>query len=199
MPVATRTQSETQRRRQILSAARSVFDEKGYESATVSDIVRKAGVAQGTFYLYFDSKKDIVVELARKPMADMAIRLQRILNGDESFEEILRQFVRTGFEIGFENPDLCRLMHMGSERTGAHKQLEVESAVMQMARGMFQRAIDAGEMNPMDPAVAIGMFHAIVSGALQLAFATDPPPAGRLEIGRVTEEIVVSAFVTRRT
>ena len=198
MPVVTRTQSEAQRRRQILSAARSVFDEKGYESATVSDIVRMAGVAQGTFYLYFDSKKDIVVELARKPMADMADRLRRALIGDESFEETLRQFVRTGFEVGFENPDLCRLMHMGSEQTEAHKQLEVESEVMQMARGMFQRAIDAGDMSPMDPAVAIGMFHAIVSGAMQLAFATDPPPASRQEIGRVTEEIVVSAFVARR-
>ena len=97
MPVATRTQSEAQRRQQILSAARSVFDEKGYESATVSDIVKTAGVAQGTFYLYFDSKKDIVVELARKPMADMTDRLRRALIGDESFEEILRQFVRLDY------------------------------------------------------------------------------------------------------
>ena len=190
MPVATRTQPEAQRRQQILSAARSVFDQKGYEIATVSDIVRMAGVAQGTFYLYFDSKKDIVVELARKPMADMADRLRRDLTGDESFEEILRQFVRTGFEVGTAATTLL---------TGAHEQLEVESEVMHMARGMFQRAIDAGDMSPMDPAVAIGMFHAIVSGAMQLAFATDPPPAGRQEIGRVTEEIVVSAFVARRT
>lgn len=198
MPVAARTQSEAQRRQQILSAARSVFDEKGYESATVSDIVTKAGVAQGTFYLYFDSKKGVVIELARKPMADMAIRLQQLLGGDESFEDILRQFVRTGFEVGFENPDLCRLMHMGSERTEAHKELESESQVMQMAGGMFQRAIDVGDMVPMDPAVAIGLFHAIVSGALQLAFATDPPPASRQEIGRATEDIVVRAFVTRQ-
>ena len=199
MPVAERTQSEAQRRRQILAAARSVFDEKGYDSATVSDIVKKAGVAQGTFYLYFDSKKSVVIELARKPMTDMAIRLQQVLSGDESFEEILRQFVRTGFEIGDESPDLCRLMHMESERTEARNQLEAESEVMQMVLGMFQRAIDAGDMVPMDPAVAADMFKVIVSGALQLAFATDPPPASRQEIGRSTEEIVVRAFTIRRT
>jgi len=199
MPVVERTQSEAQRRHQIMTAARSVFDEKGYDNATVSDIVTKAGVAQGTFYLYYDSKKGVVIELARKPMADMTVRIQRVLSGDESFEEILRQFVRTGFEVGYENPDLCRLMHMGSERTEAQKELETESEVMQMARGMFQRAVDAGDMIPMDPAVAADMFRVIVSGAMQLAFATDPPPASRQEIGRTTEEIVVRAFVARRT
>ena len=199
MPVVERTQSEAQRRHQIMTAARSVFDEKGYDNATVSDIVTKAGVAQGTFYLYFDSKKGVVIELARKPMADMMVRIQRVLSGDESFEEILRQFVRTGFEVGHENPDLCRLMHMGSERTEAQKELETESEVMQMARGMFQRAIDAGDMIHMDSAVAADMFRVIVSGAMQLAFATDPPPARRQEIGRTTEEIVVRAFVARRT
>lgn len=175
-----------------------MFDEKGYDNATVSDIVSRAGVAQGTFYLYFDSKKSVVVELARKPMADMAIRLQRALTGDESFEEILRQFVRTGFEIGYESPDLCRLMHMGSERTEAHKQLESESQVLEMAEGMFRRAVDGGDMVPMDPEVATGMFKVIVSGAMQLAFATDPPPASRQEIAQTTEEIVVRAFVTQR-
>ena len=66
-----------------MTAARSVFDEKGYDNATVSDIVTKAGVAQGTFYLYFDSKKGVVIELARKPMADMMVRIQRVLSGDE--------------------------------------------------------------------------------------------------------------------
>ncbi|MDP6667870.1 MAG: TetR/AcrR family transcriptional regulator [Dehalococcoidia bacterium] len=198
MPVKERTQSEAQRRQQILAAARLVFDEKGYESATISEIVKKAGVAQGTFYLYFSSKKDIVVDLARKPMADMAVRLQHLLNGEESFAQVLRLFVRTGFEVGYENPDLCRLMHMGSERTEAHKQLESESEVMRMVIDMFHQAIDAGDMVPVNPEIASGMFHAIIAGALQLTFATDPPPASRQEICRETEEIIVRAFAAHQ-
>ena len=47
------------KRERILAAARAVFSEKGYEKASVSEIVRHAGVAQGTFYLYFDSKADL--------------------------------------------------------------------------------------------------------------------------------------------
>lgn len=44
------------RRSQLVDAARTVFALKGYDSATVSEIVGKAGVAQGTFYLYFPGK-----------------------------------------------------------------------------------------------------------------------------------------------
>lgn len=197
MAVAERTQSEAQRREQILSAARDVFADKGYESATISDIVKKAGVAQGTFYLYFGSKKGVVIELARKPMADMAVRLQGIINGSESFEQILRLFVREGFKVGYESPDLCRLMHMDSDNSDAVAEFEQKSEVMAMARKMFQGAINAGEMYPMDPAVGANMFKVIVSGALQLAFASETPPEEREMIAKTTEELVVRSFVTR--
>jgi len=46
-------------RRELLGAALEVFVEKGYPATTISDIVSSAGVTQGTFYLYFENKKDI--------------------------------------------------------------------------------------------------------------------------------------------
>jgi len=57
------------RRSELVSAARKVFVTKGVADSTVSDIVKAAGVAQGTFYLYFDTKNDIVNALAEQ-MAD---------------------------------------------------------------------------------------------------------------------------------
>jgi len=197
MPVAERTQSEAQRREQILSAARAVFDEKGYEAATISDIVRKAGVAQGTFYLYFESKKGVVIELAQKPMADMAVRVQGILDGTETLEEILRKFVHLGFVVGKENPDLCRLMHMGSENSGAVKEMEAHSEVGKLVVVMFERFMGSGEMVKMNPAVAAEMFRVIMTGVMQLAFATDPRPAPLEEIEEATLTVILGAFVTR--
>ncbi|MFN7142562.1 MAG: TetR/AcrR family transcriptional regulator [Myxococcota bacterium] len=47
------------RRAQLLAAAHSVFEEKGYHAAGVSDIIDAAGVARGTFYNYFESKRAI--------------------------------------------------------------------------------------------------------------------------------------------
>lgn len=198
MAVAERTQSEAQRREQILAAARAVFGDKGYESATISDIVKRAGVAQGTFYLYFESKKSVVVDLARQPMADMAVRLQGILNGDESFAEILSKFVRLGFEVGQENPDLCALMHMSDDGGREIEKLEAHFEVSQMAVKMFQGFIDAGEAVAMKAEVAAEMFKIIMSGAMRLAFATEPPVASVDEIRNTTEIAVLGAFVARK-
>jgi AcrR family transcriptional regulator len=55
----TRAQRRADRRNSIKEAAISVFSEKGYHGAKVSDIVERVGVAQGTFYLYYESKQQI--------------------------------------------------------------------------------------------------------------------------------------------
>lgn len=50
-------------KRRLLDAAEIVFNDKGYQGARVSDIVGQAGVAQGSFYLHFDNKKAVYLEL----------------------------------------------------------------------------------------------------------------------------------------
>jgi len=52
-----------QRRKDLVDAARRTFGEKGFKATTVSEIVKEAGVAQGTFYLYFDSKEEVLEAL----------------------------------------------------------------------------------------------------------------------------------------
>ena len=54
---------EGDKRRQILDAALRVFAKKGYYKARVTEIARAAGIADGTVYLYFDSKQDIIVSV----------------------------------------------------------------------------------------------------------------------------------------
>jgi AcrR family transcriptional regulator len=60
MPARKRTLLRPdERRRQLLEAATWVFARKGYRRAAVSDIIGRAGVARGTFYLYFQSKEQV--------------------------------------------------------------------------------------------------------------------------------------------
>ncbi len=51
--------SKAERRGELLDAARDVFVEKGFAAASVDDIVARAGVARGTFYLYFQDKRAV--------------------------------------------------------------------------------------------------------------------------------------------
>src|SRR5687768_14610361 len=57
------------RRRALLDAARRRFVQDGYEATTVSAIVRDAGVAQGTFYLYFKTKEQVLLRLRGEVLA----------------------------------------------------------------------------------------------------------------------------------
>src|SRR5580692_7615212 len=52
------------RRREILAAALRCFARDGFHSTTITDIVRESGVSQGTFYLYFQTKDDVIAALA---------------------------------------------------------------------------------------------------------------------------------------
>jgi AcrR family transcriptional regulator len=52
------------RRQEILAAALRCFSRSGFHSATITDIVRESGVSQGTFYLYFETKDDVIAALA---------------------------------------------------------------------------------------------------------------------------------------
>jgi AcrR family transcriptional regulator len=63
MPKITEAQRQT-RRQQILDAAVRCFSRDGFHNTTTGDIVRESGVSQGTLYLYFATKEDIVVALA---------------------------------------------------------------------------------------------------------------------------------------
>ncbi len=61
-----RTADRAARRAGIVSAAAAVFARDGVANATVSDIVKEAGVAQGTFYLYFDTKDDALLAVVEQ-------------------------------------------------------------------------------------------------------------------------------------
>jgi Bacterial regulatory proteins, tetR family len=66
-----RVRGRRERRSEILRAARKVFEERGFLDTRVADIVAAAGVAQGTFYSYFDSKEAVFAEVAQQVVETM--------------------------------------------------------------------------------------------------------------------------------
>ena len=194
MVTESRTLSEAERRQQILTAARSVFEEKGYETATVSDIVQRAGVAQGTFYLYFPSKKDVVVGLARKPMELVARELHSVADTVTSFEDMLRAMVKAGFAVAGEYPDLCLLVHMSDESMTEAKSTDAGRDIMSQGESTFEQAVTSGQLADVEPKIAFEMFHSILTGAMKNACAGQPKERFD-EIETAVADTVVRAFV----
>jgi AcrR family transcriptional regulator len=76
--------ARAERRQQILAAARGLFAKRGYHLTTIDDIVAQAGVARGTFYLYFEDKRAIFSDLIDRFGSQLAMAIVRIVTDDSS-------------------------------------------------------------------------------------------------------------------
>lgn len=69
---------------EILDAAETLFYERGYQPTMISDIVKKIGVAQGTFYYYFSSKEEIVDALIKRHLAKFKAAIEAAVNSADA-------------------------------------------------------------------------------------------------------------------
>jgi AcrR family transcriptional regulator len=69
---------KSERRQQILEKACDVFAKRGYHAAKIDDIVAAAGVARGTFYLYFEDKRAIFEEIIDRTFARLGMAIMRV-------------------------------------------------------------------------------------------------------------------------
>lgn len=75
---------KSERRQQILTVARDVFARRGYHQTTIDDIALQAGVARGTFYLYFEDKRAIFSDLIDRFASQLTMAIVRIVTDDPS-------------------------------------------------------------------------------------------------------------------
>ena len=94
----TETFRGTSKRERILRAAVDVFAEFGYFNAKVSQIAKSAGVADGTIYLYFDGKEDLLVTIFREHTRNYLHSLEQQLANINRAEDRLRIAVRHHLE-----------------------------------------------------------------------------------------------------
>lgn len=83
-PSPRSAEGKERRRAALLAAARDVFAKRGYARTTVDDIALEAGVARGTFYLYFDDKRDAFEELIDAFGAKITAAIVRIVTDHPS-------------------------------------------------------------------------------------------------------------------
>jgi AcrR family transcriptional regulator len=101
-----------ERRKQILFSAKRVFSTKGFYESSVSDIIKEAGIARGTFYLYFTGKRDVFDVL----LEDLLIRLDEIIKpievapGKPEPIEQLKTTIKQVLELIVEEPELTRIL-----------------------------------------------------------------------------------------
>lgn len=135
-PWATRGPKDREgarRQREILDAARTVFESKGFEAATISDIADAAGVSRPTFYVYYASKAEAFRALAEQIM-DRFRAAQRLPGGESTpVAEVIRATMIATFD---QTVDHLRILSV------LDHQALMDPQIGEMWSPLRQRAID---------------------------------------------------------
>ena len=105
-------QQRQEKRSRIIDAAVEVFAEKGFRAARVSDIARAAGVADGTIYLYFKNKEDLLLVIFEEKMEILLDQLQTALGETDDPLERMRAYALNHFRSIQDNPALAQVLQV---------------------------------------------------------------------------------------
>jgi TetR/AcrR family fatty acid metabolism transcriptional regulator len=98
------------KRARILEAAVKVFAERGFHTATVAEIARAAGVADGTIYLYFKSKDDLLLRLFDEKMTELVEEARAAVSAEKTAPAKLRRFIQLHLALVERNPELASVL-----------------------------------------------------------------------------------------
>ena len=139
----------------LVEAARRVFAEHSYAEATIADITTAAEVAHGTFYTYFESKRDLFVEVVESLVTEIRAEARSLpRSGDDPWSRIermnrgyLRAYKRNARlmgvleQVAMDDPEL-RDVRLASRRYWVERQ--EEQIKRWQAEGLARPEIDAG-------------------------------------------------------
>lgn len=180
------------KRADIVNAGIRIFSRQGFHRCAVEDILQEANVARATFYSYFDSKKDLFVELVDSILNTMYEILRRHMEGQPTTIEENKQATKNAiielYEFFRDNLDFASIYIqevMGMNPEIDLRIIEWQKKITDFLKGVLQKGIDNGLFRPMDTEVVAGL----ISGAPQQLGLTLFLYTGEIDIPRVSEAI----------
>ncbi len=140
------------RHAEILEAARKIFAHSGFDEASVDAIAQAAGVAKGTVYLYYSSKREIYWEALKSGLDGLCLRLEREVNAACGAAPKISAFLVTKLRYFEENRDFFKTYysefgHAMAQPAYFHKDfIEYNSRQVRLLAGVLGDGIRSGEI-----------------------------------------------------
>lgn len=173
-------QSRVARRRarvraDLLAAARQVFTMRGYQDATITEIVQVADIAMGTFYLHFRDKEELLIALAK----DMLLMIREQIHAaieQRADEPLIPLIIRTLLRTAYEQRDLFQLLYAGESHLLAHTpMLQRQEGLAGHFISAFQEAAEASLLASYDPVLLAHLLVGMLMRAINWWSEQDEP------------------------
>ncbi len=165
------------RQRQILEAAVTVFAEKGYHRATIKDIARTAGIADGTIYNYFKNKQDVMLNIVLQ-MAEIGQLMENVEQVAEMLSpaQLLRMIFQNRLRTLKNNLPLTRAIFPQIITDPELKRMFSEKLLQpNFDKGVqiFQMYADRHQLGDADPEIIVRGLFSVIFGNIMLAMLGD--------------------------
>lgn len=139
---------DPEKRARILAAARTILSARRYDDVPVSEITELAGVAKGTFYLYFPSKTELVAALADAMHEDIMHTVAEALSTPRHMADTLEIMIRTAFGKILEHKALINILELDAllrdpVTVDSHYELRRDAMVQLLEAGQKNGEVDA--------------------------------------------------------
>ena len=137
------------RRRSILQAAIEIFAQHGFAAARTRDIAARAGVAEGTIYLYFESKDELLLTAFRDTVTEFSASVGRLLEDPRSIRVRLTEFIGRQLEGIQADPALATVLLFESRQSPRFYGGSVREVLRGYATAveqLLQSGVDRGEL-----------------------------------------------------
>jgi len=178
------------RRAQVLRHAKRIFARKGYHRTNVADIIARARIARGTFYLYFQNKKDLFEELLEQVVGELRSRIHRLRVGPDQPDPVeqLRANLRRVLNFVFAERELTDILLNHSVGFDRDLDLKIRDFYEKIADAI-QRSLDLGiEMELVRQCDTRIAAYCILGGIKQVV--GESSQGGKRDIERLAGEIL---------
>ena len=187
-------QTEEDTRTKILQAALQLFAKRGYDGTTTKDLAKLAGVAEGTLFRYFATKKAILIEVVTAGWVDILTDLLTELSEMGSYKAV-SQVMRRRMVNMRQNKDLMRVCFIEAQYHPELKesiQTEVITKMTDVAEAFFETAMEKGVYRKLDPKIVAKVFlgiFAIAGFSEQTIINPDASPQAMQEMAEGISDI----------
>jgi len=188
--------AETQAR--ILAAASARFAQQGYHRTSVDDIIQSAGIARGTFYLYFEAKRAVLEALLQQTLSGIGGSVSRIEldHPDPPRVQLLANLERV-WAVFASNPQTTRIVLGGLHGVDPEFDAQVgalEATVKSMIVRSIRRGQEMGLLHDFDPSMgACSLIGAFKENLADELIREDTPARGPARVAEMLDVLMLGA------
>lgn len=156
---------------QILDAATQVFAEKGFHKATIKDIAKVAGIADGTVYNYFENKTALLLGILDRLNESEQREVDLGAGIEDDFRAFFVVYLRHRLDVVFDNADIFRAILPELLVNTELREMYFNNVIaptLEMGEALFAERMSAGQMREVNPALVTRTLAGTVFGLLNL-------------------------------